>query len=280
MQIDDDMFGIGEKQIMDPVHGGFRVYAHELRVIDRPLFQRLRFIKQNDVATLVFPGALHTRFQHSLGVMHIAGRVYRSVIMNHLRWTAATRHSPISPEVIESVRYFYYCFRLAALLHDTGHFPFSHEFESAEIAKELLADKDVVHFALTRNSAGQYAGDGRHVSHEDYSLRCASQLIGEARGEEVFPVETTDVLALMENSTHQPSATFSQHAKRLFNVLLRDPESYRDVLERKACEALVEFLSSLISGELDVDKMDYLLRDSHFTGVSYGLYNVDHLIST
>jgi HD superfamily phosphohydrolase len=163
MTINDDIFGIGTKQIMDPVHGGFRVYSHELKIIDSPLFQRLRFIKQNDVANLVFPGALHTRFQHSLGVMHIAGRVYRSVIMNHLNWTAATRTTPLSQETANSIRYFYFCFRLAALMHDTGHFPFSHEFEKSAVIKNVFKDSCVLNFLeLPENTT--------HVARENYSL--------------------------------------------------------------------------------------------------------------
>lgn len=275
MTINDDLFGTGKKQIMDPVHGGFRIYDHELAVIDQPLFQRLRFIKQNDVATLVFPGALHTRFQHSLGVMHIAGRVYRSVITNHLAWTASTRNQPISAEVAESIRYFYYCFRLAGLLHDTGHFPFSHEFESSEIAKELLSSNEIKEFV------GGAANTTKHVSHEDYSLLCASKLLlGACDSLSGFPVEPDDVLTLMENSSRVPSDKFRSHAVRLVEVLLRNPGVNPSILSERATETIKTFLSNLISGELDVDKMDYLLRDSHFTGVSYGVYNIDHLIST
>lgn len=70
------------KVIMDPLHGGIEVYEHELKVINHPLFQRLRFVVQNDVQSWVFPGATHTRFMHSLGTMHVAGRLFQSIINN------------------------------------------------------------------------------------------------------------------------------------------------------------------------------------------------------
>ena len=267
--IEDDIFGIGDKQIMDPVHGGFRVYKHELQIIDHPLFQRLRFIRQNDVASLVFPAALHTRFQHSMGVMHIAGRVYRSVIMNHLRWTADVRKQSITSEIRESIRYLYYCFRMAALMHDTGHFPFSHEFERAAMVQDLFNKPSVRSFV-------EFSDDDKlHISHEHYSLKCAKTLLNSV---DEFPVKDCDVLCLMEDSQISPSVEFNEHAKNIINVAFKSPIC--EISSKKSGEALQTFLANLISGEFDVDKMDYLLRDSYFTGVSYGQYNADHLIGT
>lgn len=269
-QFEDDIFGLGDKQIMDPVHGGFRVYKHELQIIDKPLFQRLRFIKQNDVASLVFPGALHNRFQHSMGVMHIAGRVYRSVIMNHLKWTKNVRGTPITSDISASIIYLYYCFRLAALMHDTGHFPFSHEFENSQKVGDLFKDTSII------NSVGSRTKQiNEHISHEHYSLICANSLLSESKN---IPVEKDDVLCLMENSSYQYTEKFKRHAKNVVSVTFMPPIS--EFSENDSGEALKAFLSNLISGEFDVDKMDYLLRDSYFTGVSYGQYNADHLIST
>lgn len=66
-----EIFGTPSKRIMDPVHGSIPVFSHEMRVIDDALFQRLRNIVQNDVVFLVFPGARHNRFLHSIGTMHM-----------------------------------------------------------------------------------------------------------------------------------------------------------------------------------------------------------------
>ena len=81
----NDLLGAYDKLIMDPVHGGIPLYRHEIQVIDHPLFQRLRNICQNDILSLVFPGATHSRFLHSIGVMHVGTRMFRAMIDAYLR---------------------------------------------------------------------------------------------------------------------------------------------------------------------------------------------------
>ena len=98
--------------IIDPIHDFIRVYNSELKIIDNPIFQRLRRIKQLSGAHLTYPGAQHTRFEHSLGVMHIAGRASQTL----------QEKGVLKADDIDSIR-------LAALLHDIGHGPFSHLFE-------------------------------------------------------------------------------------------------------------------------------------------------------
>ena len=93
-------------EIRDPIHGLIRLTDQEISIIDTPPFQRLRRIKQLALANLVYPGALHTRFEHSLGTLHTAARIMDTFeIKEHV-------------EVV----------RLAALLHDIGHGPFSHGY--------------------------------------------------------------------------------------------------------------------------------------------------------
>jgi HD superfamily phosphohydrolase len=72
-----ELFGTPSNLIMDPIHGGIQFFDHEKAVIDHPLFQRLRYVMQNDVLFLVFPGATHSRFQHCVGTMHLAGKVFK-----------------------------------------------------------------------------------------------------------------------------------------------------------------------------------------------------------
>jgi HD superfamily phosphohydrolase len=103
--------------IIDPIHDFIRVYEHELSIIDDPLFQRLRRIRQLSGAHLTYPAAQHTRFEHSLGVMHIASQA------GH----ALNEKGILKSDDIEILR-------LAGLLHDIGHGPFSHLFE--EIIQE------------------------------------------------------------------------------------------------------------------------------------------------
>ncbi len=99
-------------EIRDPIHGLIRLTDQEIAVIDTPPFQRLRKIKQLALANLVYPGAIHTRFEHSLGTLHVADRIMSTIAMRE----------QLCDNDIEIVR-------LAALLHDIGHGPFSHVSE-------------------------------------------------------------------------------------------------------------------------------------------------------
>ncbi|HUT05892.1 MAG TPA: HD domain-containing protein [Nitrosopumilaceae archaeon] len=108
--------------IIDPIHDFIRVYSHELEIIDNPIFQRLRRIRQLSGAHLTYPGAQHTRFEHSLGVMHIASQAGQ----------ALKEKGILKSDDIEILR-------VAGLLHDIGHGPFSHLFE------EIIQQKKISH---------------------------------------------------------------------------------------------------------------------------------------
>src|SRR3972149_950758 len=105
--------------IIDPIHDFVRAYGGEIKIIDNPIFQRLRRIRQLSGAYLTYPGAQHTRFEHSLGVMHITGQAAQ----------ALEEKGIINSDDIENLR-------LAALLHDIGHGPFSHLFEEVAQRKK------------------------------------------------------------------------------------------------------------------------------------------------
>ena len=111
--------------IIDPIHDFIRVYKHELSIIDNPIFQRLRRIRQLSGAHLTYPAAQHTRFEHSLGVMHIASQA----------GNALHEKGIIKLDDIEILR-------LSGLLHDIGHGPFSHLFE------EIIQEKKISHEAF------------------------------------------------------------------------------------------------------------------------------------
>lgn len=111
--------------IIDPIHNFIRLRGPEIQILDSPVFQRLRRIRQLSGAHLTYPGAQHTRFEHSLGVLHIAG----------LAANALREKEIIQKDDVDALR-------MAGLLHDIGHGPFSHLFEEA-------------------------AQDSSHVSHED-----------------------------------------------------------------------------------------------------------------
>jgi len=122
--------------IIDPIHDFIRVYDHELKIIDNPVFQRLRRIRQLSGAHLTYPAAQHTRFEHSLGVMHIASQAGE----------ALREKGILKQDDIEKLR-------LAGLLHDIGHGPFSHLFEEI-IQKKKISHEDFGKNIILKSSIG------------------------------------------------------------------------------------------------------------------------------
>ncbi|CDI06730.1 HD domain-containing protein [Candidatus Nitrosotenuis uzonensis] len=112
--------------IIDPIHDFIRVYETELKIIDSPIFQRLRRIRQLSGAHLTYPSAQHSRFEHSLGVMHVAGQAASALKENGF----------LDSDQVADIR-------LAALLHDIGHGPFSHLFEEVLQEKKKISHEDL-----------------------------------------------------------------------------------------------------------------------------------------
>ncbi len=167
--------------IQDAVHGYIKLSDEEKQLIDTPQMQRLRRIRQLGLSSLVYPSATHTRFQHSLGVMHMAGKFADSMGIKGERKREL---------------------RIAGLLHDTGHGPFSH-------ASEKVAEQ-------------------HGISHEQLSCRKIEEL-----GDR-FEVDTD----------------------RLLKIINKELE-----------------IGQVVAGDIDADRMDYLQRDAHGTGVEHG--NID-----
>jgi len=228
-------------ELRDPIHQTIEFDEDEKAVIDHPVFQRMRYVRQLGLSYLVYPGAAHDRFSHMLGAMHIAGRVWDNI--------ARVSGETLSEMFTKAdLAYFRRVLRFAALLHDVGHAPFSHaseqlmpKFGTLEVEKSWYKEYD----------------PKRIAEHEDYSVMMIGAL-GKDADVPISPDEAQDIASLLHHGV-KPSASW----KKRFSGK-RAP--------------VHELLSSLISGELDVDRMDYLLRDAHFTGVAYGFYDMDHLV--
>ena len=123
--------------IIDPIHDFVRVYDNELKIIDTPIFQRLRRIRQLSGAHLIYPGAQHTRFEHSLGVMHIAS----------MAGQVLAEKGVVSSDDIQNLR-------LAGLLHDIGHGPFSHLFEEIFEEKRKISHEDLGRDIILKTEIG------------------------------------------------------------------------------------------------------------------------------
>ncbi|MBN1117912.1 MAG: HD domain-containing protein [Bacteroidales bacterium] len=189
------MKSINKKKIInDPVHGFIKIPSDLIYdLIEHPVFQRLRRIKQLGLTFYVYPGATHTRFQHTIGAVHLMEQA-----ISHLK----LKNIDISPEEEEAVL-------IAILLHDIGHGPFSHAMENSLI---------------------------RGISHETLSKYLMSGLNKEFNGKLDLAIQIFN----------------NQYPKK--------------------------FLHQLVSSQLDMDRMDYLKRDSFFTGVVEGNIGTDRII--
>lgn len=189
--------GAGKRKMFnDPVYGFITIPSETVfQLIEHPYFQRLRRIKQLGLTHLVYPGGLHTRFQHSLGAMHLMTESIESL---------REKGNDISDRETEAAQ-------IAILLHDTGHGPYSHALENSLV---------------------------EGISHEDISLLFMTRLNG------IFKGKLTRALEIF---------------------CKRYPK---------------EYLSQLVSGQLDVDRLDYLKRDSFFCGVAEGIVSNERIIKT
>lgn len=217
-------------EIRDAIHTFIQVDSHERKIIDSRPFQRLRHVNQLALTSLVYPGATHKRFEHSLGVMELADRIFR-VVTNPENVNDEVKE--ILPELTreEDLRYWRRVIRAAALCHDLGHLPFSHAGEG------LLPDQ---------------------WNHE----RLTFEFILSKDMQEVWqsltpPLWPNDIAKL---------AVGAKEGAKLFDSVFSDWEA---------------ILADVITGDaFGADRMDYLLRDSHHTGVAYGRFDHYRLIET
>ena len=216
-------------KMRDTIHGMIYVSPEEMEIIDTPAFQRLRRIRQLATTYLVYPGAEHTRFGHSIGVMHIASRVIKSLRQRNPNCF----HNEESDEQSIHWDWMEQTLRLMALTHDLGHPPFSHAGEN------LLPSGS---------------------KHEEYTKEI---ILGTEIGSLI------NKIGQKFNEKHKTDQ-FQITAQTIINTYFGDGLLKNDQF----------ILNFLMDSELDCDKMDYLLRDSHYCGVNYGHYDLERLLSS
>ncbi len=144
----DDQFKTS-RSIMDPIHGMIQLTDFEMKVIEHRLFQRLHFMRQLSLTYQVYPGATHTRFAHSLGVMHMGNQILEHCIKNTNKYQGRPQE-PLTNQAdfklfdLDKDKCMYMKilknFRLACLLHDIGHGPLSHSFDKFAIKRDRLEE--------------------------------------------------------------------------------------------------------------------------------------------
>jgi len=220
------------KIVHDSVHGSIRTEGFALQLLEAPELQRLHSIHQLGLAYLVYPGANHTRFEHSLGTFAVAKRL-----------SASLRLSEKEAATVQS----------AALLHDVGHLPYSHTLEfilhdrfgidHAEISRRLIRGEESV------LSEAEGAALGKYPSIPETLER--------------FGVDPKETASLLEGKAEGPSG--------------------QRTLPRQAGQAHFNsrrYLSQMVLGPVDADQLDYLKRDAHYTGVAYGVIDLERLLET
>jgi HD superfamily phosphohydrolase len=296
----------GKKSIVirDPVHGYVHIAPHERIIVDHPITQRLRHVLQTGLAHLVFPEARTSRFVHSLGAMHLASRFLIACVENAELSVAAKFFESVEslPHLTDSMidlqeldplwaseepgtqtgllasravfpgrhdateerrrrRLLAFAesgLRLAALFHDLGHLPFSHDLE---FALEVFVQKK-------RKTAQKQLPPGvEQVMAEGMPPH---EVVGHRLAELVL-------LSLVEPQQTTPAI---RAVYRLAKDILNTEPPYVDKAQPRA--GVLEWLHSLIDGEVDADRGDYLLRDGRALGFEFATYDlerlVDHLI--
>ncbi|WP_141735896.1 HD domain-containing protein [Oligoflexus tunisiensis] len=252
------------KLIRDSIHGDIEISDNAAKVIKMPLFQRLRGIKQTGLLYLVYPGMQHSRFEHSLGAYCLAKRNFENFLT--IDWD---RFSGIKEDIgdislkIGTTRkameklskdadYWRDIFEISALIHDVGHGPFSHTFEDAKLLKKenfvfAKAEEELTHLDFT---IIKFLKESNSFKHENISLLYLNEIARELG----YSKETTQDIAMMIHPKYRKEMLIDYLTSNHFE-------------EKRAITLL---LSIFISGPFDVDRMDYMVRDSLMAGVNYG----------
>ncbi len=236
-------------ELRDVIHGSIEISKAEAMIVNAPFFQRLRNIKQLGFGENSYPGATHNRFIHSVGAMHLAGIAFDSAFMVEKGPSLASRF----PEAYLRLRS---ALRAAALLHDVGHGPLSHTTEFAMPALHELG------LGLTTKLVdGTFTTEpeNRQANHEDYTLKIILQ------------------------------SSLTPTLKRALGYLGIEPFHIARILKPELMPAddfftvggvdYLPIMHQLVSSEIDVDRMDYLPRDSFYAGVSYGKFDLAWLLT-
>ncbi len=220
------------KTINDTIHGQFNISGVREDLLNTPEINKLSHIKQLGLAHLVFPGAHHTRFEHSLGVSHVAGMMADSIKLNS--------YEKLNVEV-------------AGMLHDVGHGPYSHTLEHI-----LHEQGGLDHMSITE---GIILGEYDIMRDDEKSNSSRSNIPDILESHDLDPKEIANLI-------RGPNAAGSERSLLSWTV---GKENFIEADNT---------LSHLVHGPVDCDQIDYLMRDSHFTGVKHGVIDHRRLISS
>lgn len=228
-------------KVLDNVHGFIWYTSAEEKIMDTLLFKRLQSIKQLSLVNWVFPGSEHTRFIHSLGVMHIADRI---------------------AQVLSLTSYQRRIVRLAGLLHDIGHYPLSH-------VCEFPYKKKMVHYSDKEFLQSWNADTCARVN--AYSFTPETEFMKNSKNG-----HHEEIGALIIRNSDEIKKIITDECGDDEAIEIICDMITGNIRENSTNELLVQILHS----ELDADGIDYLLRDAMFSGTSFGSFELDQLIGS
>lgn len=234
-------------RILDPVHGFIDLTQVEKEIIELPIFRRMQSLKQLSLTNWVFPGAEHTRYMHSLGVMYIADLMALNLKEdnNNLKFNDGQRQT----------------LRLAGLLHDIGHYPLSHVTEYV-YNDNLFGEEDTLfnHNKKIKKAIDEIPVKGAGLP--DYmKSRYSKPMHHETMGTNV--IEYSDTIKSIIKR-HCPYIDIKDIQDIIVGCVTRNPK----------ISAMVQLMHS----ELDADGIDYVMRDATFSGTSYGGFELGLLL--
>ncbi|UCG70547.1 MAG: HD domain-containing protein [Thermoplasmata archaeon] len=219
------------KIIHDTVHGSIKFQGLFLDLLETPEIQRLHGINQLGLAYLVFPGANHTRLEHSIGVCFVAGRLADALNLDE-----------DEKKLVMA----------AAMLHDVGHSPYSHTLEMA-----VYSDMQADHMEITK----EIILGKRRILSKEYGEQDRTYIpdILKKQG-----LEPEDVARLITGQVADDSPKIEDYPAHKNQIFFNEKK----------------YLAQIIHGSIDADQIDFLLRDSFYTGVAHGTIDIDRLIQT
>lgn len=243
------------EKIYDNIHGFIALTREEKRLLNTSYFQRLNLIKQLSLSCFVFPGAVHTRFAHSLGVLHIAEKMIQKLKLEGCDFFNDCKNHQIT--------------RLAALLHDIGHYPLSHTVEKSYM--ELFYSNNIPNKELPNK------GENKQSLPSTLKEACQSSDIQHFLAY-VLKIEYSEFHHETFAKYILKSTPFVSLFKKLFpNLQENDLDIISSLIEGKPFNSEYYIASDIINSKLDADQMDYMKRDTINTGIQASV-DIDFII--
>lgn len=271
-------------KILDPIHGLIQITEIEEYIINQRIFGRLRKVKQNTLLNYVFPGANHSRFEHSLGVMHLAEVIFHNSNENVEIARLKNERYTDNEDYIKAKSVYDFEddskillirlqeLRLAALLHDVGHGPTSHKFDDFTIngndlitileSKSEFFDEHLDFFKAYITDKGTT----KNIKHELVSCVFIISLLKKLKSHNYLTKESISIVKQIN----------------INNILkMIEPDFLPDYEIMVGVGNFSDYFNSIIASfPFDADRMDYLYRDSFYSGVKYGFFDQSRILTS